>query len=182
MCVHAYVSLCLCVSVSLCLPFSHCPSFFLSLLCFSSPISLAVCLSLSVCLPACLSACLSVWAVPSIRLSVSLSLSHNSFLSLCLLSRCKFRFGAQQAQVQLENAILGGRFDPEKIFSSPPPLKFPQFAADTLPAPRPLPDNPPPSLDFKLKAVPPPTWRLRPPLSPPRTGPKKKTPTKYLYP
>ena len=42
-------------------------------------------------------------------------------------------------------SLLVGHFGPDKKIFSPPPRKIPQFAADTLPAPRPLPSwrNPP---------------------------------------
>ena len=46
---------------------------------------------------------------------------------------------------------LVGVSTPKKIFSAPPPPKIPQFAADTLPAPPPLPprEPPPPLWDFQ---------------------------------
>ena len=44
--------------------------------------------------------------------------------------------------------FLGGRFDPEKKYLAPPPKKIPQFAADTLPAPRPPPPGNPKHKEF----------------------------------
>ena len=52
------------------------------------------------------------------------------------------------------NLLLGGHFGPEKKYlAPPPPKKNPQFAADTLPAPRPLLENPPPLLGFSIKIL-----------------------------
>ena len=64
---------------------------------------------------------------------------------------------------------------PKKIFSHPPP-KIPQFATDTLPAPRPLPLLEPPPGIFNKKPIPPPSRRLRLPLPPPRAEKNKKYP------
>ena len=59
----------------------------------------------------------------------------------------------------------------KKIFSPPPPV--PQFAADTLPAPRPLLEIPP-LLGFSIKNGSPLSWRLGLPLPPPRAEKKIK--------
>ena len=67
---------------------------------------------------------------------------------LGLLPVCLYgRENAQKAPaspypLNLRGELLGGHFGPEKKYSAPP-LKNPQFAADTLPAPRPLLDPPP---------------------------------------
>ena len=57
----------------------------------------------------------------------------------------------------------------------PPPKKIPQFAADTLPANRPSPQEPPPLLGFQLKkpSPPPPSLSLRTPPSPSRSRKNK---------
>ena len=61
-----------------------------------------------------------------------------------------------------------------KKYLAPPPPKNPQFAPDTLPAPRPLPLlETPPLLGFSIKAdSPPPSWRLGLALPPPRAEKK----------
>ena len=59
-------------------------------------------------------------------------------------------------------------FRPEKKYLAPPPA-IPQFAADTLPAPQPLPGEPPPPWDFQLRIESlPPSRRLGLPLPTPR--------------
>ena len=75
--------------------------------------------------------------------------------------------------------VSGRRRPRKKIFSPPPPI--PQFAADILPAPRPLSLLETPLLGFSIKnRTPPPPWRLRLPLPPPRAEKKKKK-NIYIY-
>ena len=58
-------------------------------------------------------------------------------------------------------SVLGGHFGSEKKCLAPPPKKNPQFAADTLSAPRPLSLLETPLLGFSIKnRPPPPSWRL----------------------
>ena len=73
--------------------------------------------------------------------------------------------------------LLGGHFSPEKKYL-PPPQKNPQFAADTLPAPRPLLDKhpPPPSGIFNKKSTPP----AQRPQTPPSPSPKRKIKIKNI--
>ena len=74
------------------------------------------------------------------------------------------------------SAKLGGRCGPEKKYlAPPPPPKIPQFAADTLPAPRPLLFPPPPGI--LNKNDPPPSWRLGLPQFPLPEQEKKKSET-----
>ena len=68
---------------------------------------------------------------------------------------------------------LGGHFGPEKKYLAPPPPPIPQFAADTLPPPRPSPSwRPPPLVEFSIKNRPPP--HLPAPRSPPFPSPEQK--------
>ena len=67
---------------------------------------------------------------------------------------------------------LGGHFGPEKNIWPPPPKKFPQFAADTFPAPPPPGEPPPPSWEFQIKKSTPPT--LPAPQTPPSPSPSRK--------
>ena len=64
----------------------------------------------------------------------------------------------------------------KKNLAPPPPI--PKFAADTLPAPRPLPSwrPPPPSCDFQQKSTPP----LPPPRTPPSASPSRKKKIKNI--
>ena len=66
-------------------------------------------------------------------------------------------------------------FRPRKKIFSPPPKKNPQFAADTLPTPRPLLETPPPCGIFDKKSTPP----SRRPRTPPSPSPSRKKNKKY---
>ena len=83
------------------------------------------------------------------------------------------------AKIPIQN--LGGHFCPEKKYLAPSP-PIPQFAADTLPAPRPLPllDTPAPPGIFNKKVNPTPALGASPPPSPSLAEKKNKseTPTK----
>ena len=71
--------------------------------------------------------------------------------------------------------LLGGRFDPEKKYLGPPP-QIPQFAADTLLAPQPLPlETPPPGI-FNRNRPPRLLAARAPPLPPPLAEKNKKYP------
>ena len=95
-------------------------------------------------------------------------ISHRSILKAC-------RFFASQAN-QPRGSLLGGHFGPEKKYLAPAPPKNPQFAADTLPAPRPLLGDLPALLGFSIKNRPPPSRRPRTPPSPSPSQKNKKYP------
>ena len=84
----------------------------------------------------------------------------------------------EQKSQMLQSATTWWTFRPrKKIFSPPPPPPIPQFAADTLPATRPLSLLQTPLLGFPIKnRHPPPPPRLGLPLPPPRAEKNKKYP------
>ena len=105
----------------------------------------------------------------AMTLQTLLLLGHKSKPSRrhCIFSLCRTlkKFGIVQNLLDISA--------PKKKKKTSPPLAIPQFAADTLPAPQPLPFLETTLVGFTVKSrPPPPSWRLELPLPPPRAEKK----------